>query len=48
MGDLDILIVAKGFKKLTKVRLIAQSGHTGSEVAKGQFLVAAAEGCSFV
>ena len=30
MGDLDKLIVAKGFKKLPKVQLIAQSGHTAS------------------
>ena len=29
MGDWDKLIVAKGFKKLPKVQLIAQSGHTG-------------------
>ena len=28
VGDLDKLIVAKGFKKLPKVQLIAQSGHT--------------------
>ena len=28
VGDLDNLIVAKGFKKLPKVQLIAQSGHT--------------------
>ena len=28
MGDLDKLIVAKGFKKFPKVQLIAQSGHT--------------------
>ena len=28
MGDLDKLIVAKGFKKLPKVQYIAQSGHT--------------------
>ena len=30
MGDLDKLIVAKGFKKGTKVQLISQSGHTAS------------------
>ena len=29
VGDLDKLIVAKGFKKLPKVQYIAQSGHTG-------------------
>ena len=28
LGDLGKLIVAKGFKKLTKVQLIAKSGHT--------------------
>ena len=28
MGDLGKLIVAKGFKKLPKVKKIAQSGHT--------------------
>ena len=27
MGDLDKLIVAKGFQKLPKVQKIAQSGH---------------------
>ena len=31
MGDLDKLIVAKGFKKLPKVQKIAQSGHTAQE-----------------
>ena len=29
MVDLEKLIVVKGFKKLPKVQLIAQSGHTG-------------------
>ena len=29
VGDLGKLIVAKGFKKLPKVRKIAQYGHTG-------------------
>ena len=29
VGDLDKLIVAKGFKNLPKVQLMAQSGHTG-------------------
>ena len=29
VGDLDKLIVAKGFKNSPKVQLIAQSGHTG-------------------
>ena len=29
VGDLGKLIVAKGFKKLPKVKKIAQSGHTG-------------------
>ena len=28
-GDWGKLIVAKGFKKLSKVQKIAQSGHTG-------------------
>ena len=28
VGDLGKLIVAKGFKKLPKVQLIAQSGYT--------------------
>ena len=28
VGDLGNLIVTKGFKKLAKVQLIAQSGHT--------------------
>ena len=28
LGDLGKLIVAKGFKKLPKVQLIAQSSHT--------------------
>ena len=28
VGDLDKLIVAKGFKKWLKVQKIAQSGHT--------------------
>ena len=31
-GDLGKLIVAKGFEKLPKVELIAQSGHTGRYV----------------
>ena len=31
MGDLYKLIVAKGFKNLPKVQLIAQSGHTAGE-----------------
>ena len=30
VGDLGKLIVAKGFKNLPKVQIIAQSGHTGS------------------
>ena len=29
VGDLDKLIVAKGFKKSPKVQKIANSGHTG-------------------
>ena len=29
VGDLGKLIVAKGFKKLPKVKKVAQSGHTG-------------------
>ena len=28
VGDLGKLVVAKGFKKLTKVQKIAKSGHT--------------------
>ena len=28
-GDLGKVIVATGFEKLSKVQLIAQSGHTG-------------------
>ena len=28
VGDLGKLMVAKGFKKLPNVKLIAQSGHT--------------------
>ena len=28
MGDLGKIIVATGFEKLPKVKLIAQSGHT--------------------
>ena len=28
LGDLDKLIVAKGFKKLPKVQKITRSGHT--------------------
>ena len=31
VGYLDKLIVAKGFKNLPKVQLIAQSGHTAGE-----------------
>ena len=31
VGDLSKLIVAKGFKKLPKVRKIAQYGHTGNK-----------------
>ena len=33
-GDLDKLIVAKGFKKLPKVQKIARSGHTGCNEEK--------------
>ena len=29
VGDLEKLIVAKGFKKLHKVQKIVRSGHTG-------------------
>ena len=32
VGDLDKLFVAKGFKKLPKVQLIAKSGHTDSKM----------------
>ena len=31
VGDLGKLIVAKGFKKLPKVQVITQSGHTTQE-----------------
>ena len=31
VGDLDKLIVAKGFKKSPKVQKIANSGHNGSD-----------------
>ena len=34
MGDLDKLVVAKGFKNLPKVQYIAQSGHTGHNSKK--------------
>ena len=30
LGDLGKLIVAKGFKKLPKVKYIARSGHPGT------------------
>ena len=33
VGNLGKLIVATGFKKLPKVQLIAQSGHTGHHAA---------------
>ena len=33
MGDLDKLIVDKGFKKLPKVQKIGQSGHTDYNVS---------------
>ena len=32
VGDLGKLIVAKGFKKLSKVKEIAQSGHTDTKL----------------
>ena len=32
VGDLDKLIVAKGFKKLSKVQKITRSGHTGEKL----------------
>ena len=32
LGDLGKLIVAKGFKKLPKVKKIARSGHTDATV----------------
>ena len=35
VGDLAKLIVAKGFKKLPKVRKIAKSGHTDHEQHDG-------------
>ena len=34
IGDLGKLIVAKGFKNLPKVQLIAQSGHTAGDPSK--------------
>ena len=34
LGDLDKLIVAKGFKKLPKVQKIAISGHTAGDANK--------------
>ena len=33
IGDLGKFIVAKGFKKLPKMQIIANSGHTGSNIA---------------
>ena len=33
VGDLAKLIVAKGFKKLPKVQKIANSGHSGHNLA---------------
>ena len=38
--DLGKLIVTKGLKKLPKVQKIAQSGHTGCNVAKSGHTVA--------
>ena len=32
VGDLDKLIVARGFKKLPKVQKIANSGHTAPDI----------------
>ena len=32
VGDLGILIIAKGFKKLHKKQKIAQSGHTSCQI----------------
>ena len=34
VGDLDKLIVAKGFKKLPKVQKIPKSGHTDNKEAR--------------
>ena len=34
VGDLEKLVVAKGFKKLPKVQKSAQSGHTDRERKK--------------
>ena len=34
VGDLGILIYAKGFKKLPKVQKITKSGHTGQNKGK--------------
>ena len=40
MGDLGKLIVAKGFKKFSKVQKIAQSGHTGCYLSpSNEFIV---------
>ena len=35
VGDLSKLIVSKGFEKLPKVQLIAQSGHTAADQING-------------
>ena len=40
VGDLGKLIVAKGFKKFSKVQKIAQSGHTGCYLSpSNEFIV---------
>ena len=36
VGDLGKLIVAKGFKKLSEVQYIAQSGHTDPSNLRGK------------
>ena len=49
-GRFGQIIVAKGFKKLPKVRKITQSGHTGhhqqNQIAKGTVLFELCRECS--
>ena len=37
VGDLSKIIIAKGFKNLPKVQLIAKSGHTGRTLSHREF-----------
>ena len=39
VGDLDKLIVAKGFKMLSKVQQIARSGHTDPKGSNDRYSV---------